>query len=130
MLGALALFPLAAGADAVAPEPDLRLAPLLTFQAPDRVQLSFRLDRALTTRFDGEVLGRVRISGRGASLYPVGAAGSNCYAARVPPGPMLTPRRYTVRLFLGERDQQPLELTVPLRRALRGDARGKRLGCG
>lgn len=102
---------------------------MLTLQRPDRVQLTFRLDAPLARRFDGEVLGSARISARAASLYPVGTAGSNCYAARVPPGRMRRGRRYTVRLFLSADDRSPLVLVVPLRRARRGDARGARLGC-
>jgi len=132
LLGALALatFERAAHADAgPAPEPALRQAPLLTLRSPDRVQLTFRLDAALARRFDGEVLGSARISARAASLYPVGAAASHCYAARIAPGPMRAGRRYTVRLFLSATDREPLELMVPLQRAHRGDARGARLGC-
>ena len=131
LLGALALAaserPVRADASPT-PEPALRQAPLLTL-SPGRVQLTFRLEAALARRFDGEVLGSARISARAASLYPVGAAASRCYAARIAPGPMRAGRRYTVRLFLSATDQTPLELVVPLRRARRGDAHGARLGC-
>jgi hypothetical protein len=127
---ALATSARAAHADArPASEPALRQAPLLTLQGSDRVQLTFRLDAPLARRFDGEVLGSARISARAASLYPVGAATSHCYAARVAPGPMRAGRRYTVRLFLSATDRTPLEVVVPLRHARRGDARGARLGC-
>ena len=125
LLGALAL----ATPAAAAAEPVLRSTPRLTFQAPDRIQLTFRLDAALATRFDGEVLGRARISADGASLYPVGRADRHCYAARVRPGPLRVGRRYTVRLFLSADDPAPLELVIALQRARRGDARGARLGC-
>jgi len=132
LLGALALATSerAARADAgPAAEPALRQAPLLRQRSPDRVQLTFHLDAALARRFDGEVLASARISARTASLYPVGDAGSHCYAARIAPGPMRVGRRYTVRLFLSGGDREPLEVMVPLRRARRGDARGARLGC-
>lgn len=131
LLGAFALGASAsvARADATAPEPGLRLAPVLTLQPAGRVQLTFRLDAALSTRFDGEVIGAARISARAATLYPVGMSTADCYAARVTPGPMRVGRRYTVRLFLSAGDQAPLELVVPLERARRGDAKGARLGC-
>ncbi len=123
LLGALAASPPPAGADATAPEPVLRGTPLLTLRPPDRVQLTFRVAAPLPTRFDGEVLGAARISGRPASLFPLGG----CYAARVPPGAMRTERTYTVRLTLGA--TAPLVLRLPLERARGGDGRGRRLGC-
>lgn len=126
-LGALAFLPATGSADATAPEPPLAAVPVLSFQAPDRVQLTFRTRDALATRFDGEVLGRARISARTASLYPVGAATAHCYAGRITPGPMRVGRRYTVRLLLD--GAAPVERTLVLRRARPGDARGRRLGC-
>jgi hypothetical protein len=130
VLAALAalLGPAAAAAAPPAPEPAapaLVGTPHLVRAGDDRVSVRLRLDRPLARRFDGELLARIAVDGRFASLAAVprrSGRGGRCYAAALVPRRLALGRLYPVTLFVD--GAEPVTTLVALRAPRRGDARG------
>jgi hypothetical protein len=130
LLAALAALvgPGAAAAAPPAPEPAapaLVATPQLVRVSADRVALRLRLDRPLARRFDGELLARVAVDGRFASLAAVPARSARrgaCYSAALVPRRVDLGRLYTVTLLVD--GGQPVTTLVALRAPRPGDARG------
>jgi hypothetical protein len=130
LLAALAalVVPGAAAAAPPAPEPAapaLVATPQLVRVSADRVALRLRLDRPLARRFDGELLARVAVDGRFASLAAVptrSARRGACYSAALVPRRVHLGRLYTVTLLVD--GGQPVTTLVALRAPRPGDARG------
>jgi hypothetical protein len=127
-LAAALLLPGAAAAAPPAPEPAapaLVGTPDLVRTGDDRVSVRLRLDRPLARRFDGELLARIAVDGRFASLAVVpGRSGRRgaCYAAALVPRRLALGRLYTVTLFVD--GAEPVTTLLALRAPRPGEARG------
>jgi hypothetical protein len=122
------LGPGTAAAAPPAPEPAapaLVGTPHLVRAGANRVALRLRLDRPLARRFDGELLARVAVDGRFASLAAVptrSARRGACYSAALVPRRVHLGRLYTVTLLVD--GAQSVTTLVALRAVRPGDARG------
>ncbi|HEX2103792.1 MAG TPA: hypothetical protein VHF51_09080 [Solirubrobacteraceae bacterium] len=131
-LGAL-LVPGVAAAGPPAPEhrpPAPAGTPELVRTGPDRVTLRMRLDRPLARRFDGELLARVAVDGRIASLAAAPARRGRrgaCYRTSLTPRRVELGRLYAVVLLVD--GAEPVTTLVALRAPRRSDARGARPAC-
>src|SRR5919107_4122096 len=121
------LLPGAAAAAPPAPEPAapaLAGTPDLVRTGDDRVSVRLRLDRPLARRFDGELLARIVVDGRVASLAAVpsrSGRGGRCYTAALVPRRLALGRLYTVTLLVD--GAEPVTTLVALRAPRPGDTR-------
>jgi len=130
-----ALLPGAAGAQPPAPDPTgppvLLGPPYLVREAPGRLTVRLRLDRAVARRFDGELRATAVVDGQIASLQPVaGRRGrSHCYAASAAAKSDRLRRLVAVSVVLDGPPQTAVTALVAVRAPRAGDARGAPLRC-
>jgi hypothetical protein len=131
-----ALLPAAAGAQPPAPDPTgppvLVGAPYLVREAPGRLTVRLRLDRAVPARFDGELRATAVVDGRIASLQPVaGRRGGrvHCYAASAAARSDRLGRLVAVSVVLDGPPPTAVTALAAVRAPRAGDARGAPLRC-
>jgi hypothetical protein len=131
-----ALLPAAAGAQPPAPDPTgapaLLGTPYLVREAPGRLTVRLRLDRAVPSRFDGELRATAVVDGRIASLQPVAGrrgAQAHCYAASAAARSDRLGRLVAVSVVLDGPPPTGVTALVEVRAPRAGDARGAPLRC-
>ena len=131
-----ALLPAAAGAQPPAPDPTgapvLLGPPYLVREAPGRLTVRLRLDRAVASRFDGELRATAVVDGRIASLQPVaGRRGTraHCYAASAAAKSDRLGRLVALSFVLDGPPQTGVTALVAVRAPRAGDAAGAPLRC-
>jgi len=130
VLAALVALPVPSTAAAAPPPPEpgapaLVGTPDLVRSGVDRVSVRLRLDRPPARRFDGELLARIAVDGRIASLAAMpGRTGRRgpCYTAALVPRRLAIGRLYTVTLLVD--GTEPVTTLVALRAPRPHDARG------